>query len=136
MLEEEQAALASHLGREGEPKGARAGLGAKPVRVRGDQDLRVQALRLPPSGKAELEAYTQQVNINRDEPCSVAEVTRGIVLLGVHCGRGFAGRRLALAFRLVALDPTEQGVRRALEELRRDCDAEPDTEPEPTKRCA
>src|SRR5262249_9750093 len=83
-------------------------LGAAHMSEKVDPDLRVQALRLPQSGRADLDAFVRELNDSRTSRCSAAEVTRGLVLLALHCGRGIAGRRLAEAFRLAAIDPTEQ----------------------------
>jgi hypothetical protein len=115
-------------------EGAGTDRGARDTSKRLAPDLRVQALRLPREGRALLDALVHDLNGSRSNRSSAGAVTRGLVLLALHCGQGIAGPRLAQAFRLAASDPTEQGVHEALEVLRR---ADPtDTEPEPTRRSA
>ena len=114
---------------------AGADLEAHDTHERLDPDLRVQALRLPRNGRALLKVLVQNLNGSESNRSSAGAVTRGLVLLALHCEKGIAGPRLAQAFRLAASDPTEQGVRKALEELRQATDAT-DTDPEPTRRSA
>ena len=114
-------------------QGAGADLGAQPAEL--DADLRVQALRLPGSARALLDVLVRKLNGGESDRTSGGAVTRGLVLLALYCEKGRGGTRLAQAFRLAASDPTEQGVRKALEELRQATDAT-DTDPEPTRRSA
>ncbi len=97
------------------------------------ESLAVQPLRLPPTGRAMLDALVQNLNDSYSTRSSGRSAARGLVLLALFCEQGSGGTHLAQAFRLAASDPTEQGVRKALGALRRDTDPA-DTEPEPTKR--
>lgn len=93
--------------------------------------LRCQGVRLPQSALARLEEVAEELGATGGRRPSGSEVTRGLVLLALYCDQGTAGARLAKAFRLAASEPTEEGVRRALDELTPADPEAPVTEPEP-----
>jgi hypothetical protein len=109
-------------------------------------DLRCQALRLPGGARALLDAATSDLKLCHQSSSSPAEVVRGLVHLGLYCLHGSAGARLAQAFRLAATDPTEEGVCRALDDLKaaqkevafqvESVDEAPLTEPEPRTKAS
>jgi hypothetical protein len=82
------------------------------------EGLKPQGLRLHPSTRVLLVALASELRRALGSRSSVSEVARGLCMLALQCCQGAAGSRIAHAFRIAAGDPTDEGVRRALRELR------------------
>lgn len=114
---------------EGEPSTVRvvsARKAARGVRPRYREPLQTQALRLPSYAHARIEAVADELHA-AGALATTHGVVRGLCLIAVQIADGAAGDELAAAFRCAASNPTEEGVRHAMELIRSVLDHEAPT---------